>query len=431
MNPRKRKIRKIAIISLIVSLLCIGGFYGKNKSDSREPEAEQAVAGEQADSATTEPQADLSVSEQQAELEKTEADTAKANIENTAIEDELGYLNVHFIDVGQGDSTLIDCNGHYMLIDAGDMSKGTTVQLYLNKQEVDKIDVLLLTHPDSDHIGGADVIVTKYDIDNIYMPSIFSDSKAYEELIGAIDYRNYKYESPAAGYSFYLDRALITFVGPTKEYASINDNSYIVKIEFGNTSFILTGDAEKQSEMDMIGSNIDMSANVYKAGHHGSSTSTCKELLDAINPEYVVISCGVNNSYGHPHAETLELLKSNDIKVYRTDEQGSITACSNGYDITWSCEPSVTWSAGVVTDTGNNTIVTTTPDANYYPDIYSAPAVTVPEIAEVSENMVWIPTNGGTKYHKKETCSKMQNPMNVSIEQAIMNGYEPCGKCYK
>lgn len=252
-------------------------------------------------------------------------------------DDEAGLLEVHFIDVGQGDCTLIKYGEHAMLIDAGNNSKGTLVQLYLKNQGIEKLDYVIGTHPDADHIGGLDVIITKFDCETIMMPEIEKDTKTYNEVIDAMKYRNYENSPPAAGTIFPLGSAEFTVVAPVNYGYGDNTNNYSIGIllEYGETRFLFTGDAESEAEADMLTEGIDLSADVFKAAHHGSASANTAEFLDAVNPSFAVISCGEGNSYGHPHAEVLSSLEERDIMVFRTDIQGTITAVSDGKKITW------------------------------------------------------------------------------------------------
>lgn len=257
-----------------------------------------------------------------------------------------GNLEVHFIDIGQGDCTLLKCDGMTMLIDAGENDKGTKIQQYLISQGVERLDYLVLTHPDSDHIGGADVIVTKFDIGTVYMSYYTKNNKTYNDLINAIDYKRLKWITPDVGHTFEFGSADVTIIAPNKKYSNPNDASIGLLIRNGSNSFLFTGDAEEEAETDILANNMDIGADVLHLGHHGSKTSSSEKFLDAVSPKYAVISCGEGNSYGHPHAQTMNNLRSRHISVYRTDEQGSIIAVSNGSDITWSCSPSDTWQAG-------------------------------------------------------------------------------------
>lgn len=255
-------------------------------------------------------------------------------------------MEVHFIDVGQGDSTLIKCGGQTLLIDAATADKGTAIQNYLTKQGVEKLDYLILTHPDSDHIGAAAVIITKFEIGQVFVSNFEKDNSTYRKMIQALDDKRLKAEVPKVGSTFTLGSAVCTVLAPNRTYDDPNDASVALLVQNGENRFLFTGDAQEEAEEDILANGLDLKADVYKAGHHGSRTSSCEELLDAVEPEFAVISCGEGNSYGHPHAQVLNSLRARDIKVYRTDEQGSLIASSDGTSITWNAAPSDTWQAG-------------------------------------------------------------------------------------
>lgn len=256
-------------------------------------------------------------------------------------------LEVHFIDVGQGDSVLIKCGENAMLIDAGDNSKGTAVQLYLTKQGVLKLDYIIGTHPDADHIGGLDVIITKFDCDKVIMPEVERDTAAYRDVVMAMEYKGYKNTPPVSGETYQLGEAAFTIIAPNRDYGEDYNNASVgILLCHGENRFIFTGDAESEAEEDMLSNGIDLRADVMKAGHHGSSSSGSDSFLDAVNPRYVIISCGQGNSYGHPHAELLNSLRKRGIQVFRTDEQGSIAVTSDGKNLSFNCAPSETWRSG-------------------------------------------------------------------------------------
>ncbi len=255
-------------------------------------------------------------------------------------------MEVHFIDVGQGDATLVKADGKYMLIDAGDNSKGTAVQNYLKKQNVKKLDYLILTHTDADHIGGADVIISKFDVDTLFIGDFKKENKTYEELMNAINYKGLQYSTPAVGNEYTLGNAVFTILAPNTVYNDPNNSSIAILLRNGDNRFLFTGDCEEEAETDILANGMEIDCDVYKVGHHGSKTASCQEFLKAITPTYAIISCAQGNSYRHPHAETLNNLRSMGVKVFRTDEQGSIVAYSNGIEITWNCAPSDTWQAG-------------------------------------------------------------------------------------
>ncbi|MBQ9928495.1 MAG: MBL fold metallo-hydrolase [Lachnospiraceae bacterium] len=243
-------------------------------------------------------------------------------------------LEVHFVDVGQGDATLIICGEHAMLIDAGDNNKGTAVQYYLQKQGVTKLDYLIGTHPDADHIGGLDVIITKFDCNRIIMPEVQRDMATYRDVIDAMEYKQYRNTRPMVGTQYFLGDAVFTVVAPVGNYGEeYNNYSVGILLTYGENKFLFTGDAERMAEYDMLQTGIDLSADVLKVGHHGSSDSTSKSFLEAVSPKYAVISCGADNDYGHPHRRTMDILEESGIAVYRTDELGDIVFYSDGQNI--------------------------------------------------------------------------------------------------
>lgn len=257
-----------------------------------------------------------------------------------------GTLEVHFIDVGQGDATLILCGGSSMLIDCADDSQGTKLQDYLQKRGVERLDYLILTHPDSDHIGGAPVIIEKFEIDRVFMSDYEKANKTYLKVIQALDNRLLKWSTPEVGSTWQLGSAQFTILAPNDTYSSPNEASIALLLQNGETTFLFTGDAEEKAEEDMLENGLALRADVYQAGHHGSRSSSGEAFLDAVSPSYAVISCAEGNSYGHPHAATLNKFRERGIQVFRTDEQGSIVAVSDGMTITWNCAPSDTWKAG-------------------------------------------------------------------------------------
>lgn len=249
---------------------------------------------------------------------------------------ENAAAEVHFIDVGQGDSTLIIADDEAMLIDCGDNDKGSALKKYLQEQGIDELEYVIGTHPDADHIGGMDVILYNFYCDTIIMPDITSDTRTYEDVINTMRYKNYTFTRPQVGDTYALGEGSFTIIAPNRADYGSNTNDYSVGLIFhyGDTGFVFTGDAE-DAEADIVRNGIDLSADVLKAGHHGSSNASSSELIAAVSPEYAVISCGAGNSYGHPHRETLARLEEADVQVYRTDLSGTVIAYTDGKEITW------------------------------------------------------------------------------------------------
>lgn len=257
-----------------------------------------------------------------------------------------GELEIHYIDIGQGDSTLIKCGEHAMLIDAGENDCGTQIQNYLNSQNVTKLDYIIGTHPHSDHIGGMDVIIYKFDCDVVMMPDVSNNTKTYRDVISAMKSRNYANTVPKPGDTYKLGDAEFTIIAPSRTYDDYNNDSIGLILKYGDRKFLFTGDAEEEAEADIVKTGIDIDCDVYQAGHHGSRTSSSETLLNAANPAYAVISCAEGNSYGHPHAQTLNEFRYRGIKVYRTDEQGTIVCTTDGIELKWNCSPSESWKSG-------------------------------------------------------------------------------------
>ena len=282
------------------------------------------------------------------EENNTEANVNEALPSEEATETEAStdeQASLHFIDVGQGDCTLICSGGHYMLIDAGPDDYGTRIQLYLKKQGVDKLDYLVLTHPDSDHIGSADVIITKYDIDHILMSPYTKENDTYKALTQALEYKNYTAEIPKAGENFKLGNVDVEIL-QNDLCSTPNDSSIVLMLTCGQNKFLFTGDCEEESENSLLSAGYDLSADLYQVGHHGSATSSSEKLLEAVSPTYAVISCGADNTYGHPHQEVLDRFKERGILIYRLDEQGSVVASTDGTSISLSSAPSENYRGG-------------------------------------------------------------------------------------
>jgi len=244
------------------------------------------------------------------------------------------HLTLHFIDVGQADSMLgILPNGETILIDAGNREDGNSIVRYIKTQQIKKIDYVIATHPHEDHIGGLAEVINSFDIGSIYMPKVTTTTKTFENTMLAIKNKGLKVTTATAGVSILnVDNLKIELLAPNSStYEDLNSYSAVTKITFGNTSFLLTGDADNISEGEMFKYNLK--ADLLKVGHHGSSTSTSAEFLKAVAPKFAIISVGKGNTYGHPTQKTLTALKNAGVTTYRTDINGTIVATSDGNNI--------------------------------------------------------------------------------------------------
>lgn len=243
-------------------------------------------------------------------------------------------LEVHYIDVGQGDAILIKQDEYNMLIDAGDNKYEKTVVAYLKDKGVTKLDYVIGTHPHADHIGGLDAVIDSFDIGKIIMPKVTHTSKTYEDVLIAIKNKGLKISSPIIGGNYELGEATFTIIAPNGEkYKDYNNYSVVLRMEFGENSFLFTGDAETLSEKEILNNKHKVEAQVLKVGHHGSNTSTSIGFLDAVNPEYAIIQVGADNKYGHPNIEIINRLEEHKIKIFRNDLHGDIILISDGENL--------------------------------------------------------------------------------------------------
>ncbi|KZL89793.1 ComEC/Rec2 family competence protein [Clostridium magnum] len=244
-------------------------------------------------------------------------------------------MKVNYIDVGQGDSILVQVNGKNLLIDAGPNSSTDKLISYLNKQNIKKLDFVVATHPHEDHIGAMDTIINKYNIGEFYAPKKTTTTKTFESMVNALKSKNIKINAATAGVSLDLGKNVkCEMIAPNApNYEDLNNYSAVIKITYGNSKFLFMGDAESLSEKEILNKNHDISSDVLKLGHHGSSSSSSKAFLDKVSPKIAIISCGKNNDYGHPHKETSTEMKKRNIQVYRTDIDGSIVLISDGKKI--------------------------------------------------------------------------------------------------
>lgn len=250
-----------------------------------------------------------------------------------------GQLKVIFLDVGQGNAQLIQYNGKNLLIDGGNNNKEKVIFNYLKHYKVKKIDVLVGSHPDADHIGTLSEIVDAYDIGEVYLPKATNNTRTYEELLTSIKKKGLKIKTAKSGVTIDIDEKLkVEMMAPIGTYEDTNDMSAVVKITYGKEAFLFPGDAEYDSEKDMIKSGADLASTVLAVGHHGSNSSTNLNYLKKVHPDYAVIQVGADNKYGHPTEKTLKKLEDQKIKVLRTDKNGTITFTTDGHTINVSSE---------------------------------------------------------------------------------------------
>ncbi len=267
------------------------------------------------------------------ELVKKE-NTSYAMKETLSKDSSNNNLEIYYFDVGQADSILIKEKNTNILIDAGNNEDGENLVNYLkNDLNIDKLNMIIGTHPHEDHIGGLDNIIDSFDINTILMPNATSTSKTFESVLNSIENKNYKITIPKIGEEFNYDNIKLKVIYTGTNEKDLNNSSIVLKLTYFNNKFLFTGDATSKVEKKLL--NKDIESDVLKIGHHGSEYSTTNDFLDKVNPKYAIIEVGKNNTYKHPKQTTLDKLNAKNIKIYRTDLDGTIKLTSDGNNITF------------------------------------------------------------------------------------------------
>lgn len=441
LKVRKKRPVILAIIAFLI--MCLGiGIAPSTQSGT----AKSKAASKTAVSAGK----NTAVAKKSSGINKTKAKTASeitANKTENASQNTFpvtGQLKIHYIDVGQGDSILIQNSNQNMLIDTGTNASTSSLINYLQNQNIKKLDYLILTHPHEDHIGGADAVIKAFDIGTIYMIKKGSTTKTYKDVLTAISSKGINPIEPALGTTFKVGSSNCIIYGPVNPNAEdLNTYSIVVKLTFGNNKFLFTGDAQISNEDGMINNGYDLSADVLKVGHHGSYTSTSEAFLNKVNPKYAVISVGKGNDYKHPHQETLQRLQSKGIPVYRTDENGTIVVTCDGNNISFNCKPGDYANGGPRNTSADNANKSTSSSTQTQPA--SAPSQPVQSQAQApsatptvtpgqanNDRIVYYTPNGKS-YHYDRNCPTLARSKTIlsdSLENVIKLGKsDPCDKC--
>ena len=306
-------------------------------------------------------------------------------------------LTVHFLDVGQADCALLECGGEYMLIDGGNIGDGRMVIAYLQELGVEELKAVVCTHAHEDHVGGLPSVLAVYPVKQVFAPTKTYASKVFDDFLYYTDQQRLEVTIPVPGDTMTLGQAQITVLGPLKSYAETNDTSIVMKVVFGETSFLFTGDMEVLAENDLLENGTDLKADVLKVGHHGSDTSTGYRFLYEVDPTYAVISVGEGNKYGHPNDITLSRLNDAECTIFRTDHLGTVVAVSDGKEV------SFTWE-------------------NQKGDPSNA----------AQADITYVGNKNSKKFHAPG-CASLPSEKNKvefdTYEEAVEAGYSPCGSC--
>lgn len=316
------------------------------------------------------------------------------------------------LDVGQGLSVLVQAGGEYLLYDGGGRGASSYVVAYLQQHGVSELEWLVASHYDEDHISGLVGVLHTTPVEQALMPDYTTDTQIYQSLQNALEEKAVTVTYPAQGDTFSLGGAEIQIVGPKNyDYDSDNSNSLCLRIEYGDFRCLLTGDAEQDAERYMAASRQDLSCDVYVVGHHGSSSSTSEELLEAASPRYAFLSVGAGNAYGHPTEQTMTALRQHGVALYRTDKQGEVTVYSDGENCWFSTNPCEDWTLGSQT-APDTPLATALPQSARY-------------VLNTHTKKFHYPDCPGVE----QMSDQNKDFTDATREELISRGYMPCGRC--
>lgn len=328
---------------------------------------------------------------------------------------------LHFINTGNSDAILIKQDGKAALIDGGDNDDEQLVVSYLKNQGITELEYVFVTHPHSDHIGGLDAVIDNVKVNNLYVSNGDAETKSYRDFIEAASNKGLYPSVPLLGSEFKLSTSTFKVLSVANG-DDPNNNSIVLLYTNGNDKVLLMGDAEAEIEKNINPGDVDL----LKVGHHGSHSSTQKEFIEKITPEYVVILVGEDNKYGHPHVETVDLLKDKNIEVHRSDECSDIVFVSTGNGLSTNCElGSYNPGANSKGYKNNNYVKQNTNISSSNSTKYTESKDTSKEKNNTQELVYW--SKSGEKYHSDPTCSGMKNPTSGTISESNRTA---CSICY-
>lgn len=260
-------------------------------------------------------------------------------------------FKVYFIDVGQADAALVVCDGKTLLIDGGNSADSNLMYAFLKNRNISHLDYVIATHAHEDHVGGLSGALNYASVGTVYSPVKSYSTQAFRNFVKAVQNQGKSITVPSVGHQFSLGNAICTVLA-VNTTSDTNNSSIVLRITYGSTSFLFTGDAEREVEQALLNRGAPLRSTVLKVGHHGSYSSTSYAFLREVAPQYAIISCGAGNSYGHPHDQVVSRLYDADVWLFRTDLQGDIVCTSNGSSVSFSVDRN--WNANVFGSLGGN-----------------------------------------------------------------------------
>ena len=433
--PKKKVLRGIIAFVIFVVGCCVAPQVETTTPELTNP-TDITISSE----ATSEPTVDVTTEittepttepTTEATTEPTTAPTTEPTTAPTTeptVAPENSTFEIHFIDVGQADAALVLCDGKAMLIDGGNAEDSSLLYTYLKNHNISHLDYVIGTHAHEDHIGGLAGALNYASVGTAYCPATSYDTKAFGNFVKVLDKHGVSITVPSTGDSFTLGSAACTILAVNTDSSDPNNTSIVLRIVYGDTSFLFTGDAERVVEQAILNRGANINSTVLKVGHHGSESSTSYVWLREIMPQYAVISVGKDNSYGHPTEEVLSRLRDAEVKTFRTDLQGDIICVSDGKNVTFTVERNA--DADVFGGIGGNSTQQTNPPET------NPPETEPPASEETKDNGRDYVVNKSTKKFHYPYCSSADDikesnrwDYHGTREELIDMGYVPCKRC--
>ena len=354
------------------------------------------------------------------EADRTEAPSSQQqNVVETSNPQKTGSLTVQYLDVGQGNAILAESEGHYMLIDGGARESSSFVVSYLKEQKVEKLDYLLISHFDEDHLAGAIGALHNFPVDTLLTPDYETDSAIYRSYEKAVNEKSYEAVHPKVGEKYTLGSAEFRIISPVSYgHEDENQDSVGMILENGENRFFIGGDIGLESEKEILAAGTDIQADVMLMNHHGSHVS--REFFEQVAPSYCVISCGADNSYGHPRKDTMSLIKEKKTPVFRTDKQGTVILHSNGSQISSEQQPCQDYTPGQRGNSGGQD------DKNESLELFNnSDAEHCDYVLNVHTKKIHKPDCGSVRQMGEKNRAYYKGDLQMLKD----NGYTGCGSC--